>query len=142
MSLLSKPSFGPRVALIYVTLGSLVALWTGVYWWFKAYGVEGTSENTKFWLIGFFLTGLILIFIGLIIGPLGQSARRAELPPSEAMHKEQAVQQTAAAVPNVAVPGMVPPGAAGVAPGYQVPGQIPAPSPQPMPYPAPAARPV
>jgi hypothetical protein len=137
MSMLSRPSFGPRVALIYVTLGSLIALWTGVYWWFKVSGDAGTSENTKFWLIGFFLTGMVLIFIGLIIGPLGQQARKAELPPSEAIHKEQAVQQTAAAVPNVAVPGMMAPGMpvpGPVAPGYPAPAQ--AAPPAPPAYPA------
>jgi hypothetical protein len=100
MAVLSYPSFGPRTAIWYVTVGILVDVWTAV--WYFAFGRpagESLSNTTCFWLAGFFLTGLSLIAIGLLLGRLGRAARRAELPPEDAMALEGHIQQTAAANP-------------------------------------------
>ena len=83
MPMLSQPSFGPRTALIYVTTGSLIDVWTGV-WYFAFRNPAAPLSNTAtFWLCGLFLTGLTLVIIGLLLGPLGRSARKVELPPVE-----------------------------------------------------------
>ena len=37
-----------------------------------------------FWLAGLFLTGITLIVIGILLGEIGRSARKAEMPPAEA----------------------------------------------------------
>ena len=133
MGMLSKPAFGPRVALIYVTIGSLLDVWTGVWYFFQVRGHAQTEESSAmFWVTGLFLTGLTLIFLGLILGPLGQYARKAELPPVEAEHREQSIQQTAAAVPQVVAPG-VPPGTAAAGQALAAPPANPA-------YPAPPVR--
>jgi hypothetical protein len=102
MPLLSKPAFGPRTAIIYITIGSLIDVWTAVYYFSFARG--DMSRNTWFWLIGLFLTGLTLIVIGVLLGEIGRSARKAELPPPEVQNQEAAIQQTAAAVPQM-MPG-------------------------------------
>jgi hypothetical protein len=116
MSMLSHPAFGPRVALIYVTTGALIDVWTAVYYF--AYGRgkmsdgDPANDNTIwFWTAGFFLTGLVLILLGLFLGQLGRAARKAELPPVEAMRDEKQINQTAAANGQVVVPqpGLVPP---------------------------------
>jgi hypothetical protein len=134
MSMLSSPAFGPRVALIYVTTGSLIDVWTAVWYFFQVRGNPETSNNTYFWLTGLFLTGLTLIFLGLVLGPLGQRARQAELPPPEAQNKEHDIQQTAAATPSPVIPGMMP----GYPPAAQVP---PVPQVANVPsYPAPPIR--
>ena len=99
MPLLSKPAFGPRTAIIYITIGSLIDVWTAVWYFTYARDNEGNiSRNTWFWLAGLFLTGLTLIVIGFFLGQIGRAARRAELPPKEAQPDEAAIQQTAAAV--------------------------------------------
>lgn len=121
MSVLSHPAFGPRASLIYITLGVLMDVWTAV--WYFAFvrgqsGVEGTqpiSNMVWFWLVGLFLTGLTLVIIGLLLGQIGQAARRAEMPPSDVINAEARIQQTAAANPQ---PAIVTPGAA-VAPAAQ-----------------------
>lgn len=112
MAILSHPAFGPRTALAYITVGALMDVWTAV-WYFSFVRGSGhdISNTTWFWLLGLFLTGLTLIVLGLALGPIGQAARRAELPPPEAAHAEAVVQQTAAANPPPVV-GYPPPGLA------------------------------
>lgn len=107
MALLTNPAFGPRIAFAYVTIGSLIDVWTAVYYWVYVRGVDQSEVpgHTWFWLLGLFLTGLTLILLGIIIGPLGQYARKAELPPPEAQQAEAAIQQTGAAHPPPVVAG-------------------------------------
>jgi hypothetical protein len=116
MAILSRPSFGPRTALIYVTIGALLNVWVAV-WFFTVVRPEGgpQSHYTWFWLLGLFLTGLTLIILGTMLGHIGQAARRAELPPSEAIPAEARTQVAAAANPHPPVPMSVP---------VTVPGQV------------------
>lgn len=147
MSILTKPSFAAPTALIFVTLGALIQVWTGVYYAFTRMqwskyeearaggdadvlkGMVPVSESTWFWIAGFFLTGLVLFIIGLTIGQIGRAARDAEMPPAEATHAEAQIQH-AAAVHQPQVTGGVPaagvaaPG--GVAPAPAAPGAPPA----------------
>ena len=89
MPLLSKPAFGPGTAITYITIGSLMDVWTVVWYMTFARDDKGNiSQNTWFWLAGLFLTGLTLIVIGVLLGHIGRSARRAELPPPEAEEHE------------------------------------------------------
>src|SRR3954463_1645521 len=121
MSMLSNPAFGPRLAVAYVTIGALIDVWTGV-WYYSYVQGGGLSNNAWFWVTGFFLTGLTLMVLGLLIGPLGQHARKSELPPDEAKRPEAQIQGTAAATPNPVVqgqPGTPVPAAQGQ-PGTQV----------------------
>lgn len=109
MAILSQPAFGPRTALGYITGGLLLDVWTAVYY-FVFLGGNIISNTTRFWLLGLFLTGLVFIFLGAFLGPIGRAARKAELPPDEAIQAEANIQATAAAnpppvvQPNAAVP--------------------------------------
>lgn len=115
MPILTHPAFGPRTAIIYVTAGTLIDVWTGVWWW--AYGRgEDLSRNTQFWLCGFFLTGLTLIVIGFLLGRIGRAARKVEMPPSEAVNAEATIQATAAANPAPVIAAGTPANAAVPAP--------------------------
>ena len=127
MGMLSNPAFGPRVALIYVTIGALIDVWTLVYYFTVARDRE-LNNVTWFWLSGLFLTGLTLVVLGLVLGPLGRAARKAELPPAEATPSEAAIQAKAAATPHPVVQGAMPAAAP----------PSPAPAPQ-VTYPMPAA---
>lgn len=121
MPILSHPAFGPKTALGYVTGGALLCVWTLV--WYFTRGQDRALDHTDwFWLAGLFLTGTTFVFLGLVLGPLGRAARQAELPPTDAIHAEAAIAQTAAAHPPAvaAVPPTaptIPP----IAPAAQVP---------------------
>jgi len=111
MAILSQPAFGPATALIYVTAGALLDVWTVV--WYYAFARGQTLENrTWFWLVGLFLTGLTFMVLGILLGPIGRAARKSELPPSDATGAEAQIQQTAAATPQTGLPQA----AAGMAP--------------------------
>jgi len=102
MPILTQPAFGPKVALIYVTAGMLIDVWTLVWYFTRDYELSRTQQ---FWIIGLVLTGLTFILLGLVLGPLGRQARRAELPPEDATRAEATILQTAAAhPPAVAAP--------------------------------------
>lgn len=107
MAMLSKPAFGPRTAIIYITVGALIDVWTTVWYFAFARDEGGMTRNTQFWLWGFFLTGLTLILVGVLLGHIGRAARRAELPPPETTPAEAQIQTTAAAHPNPMVAGTV-----------------------------------
>ena len=83
MALRSAPSISslPRNALVYVTVGALLVVWTGV--WYAVYHDGPISQSGRFWLLGLFFTGLALIVIGVVMGPLARYERDSELPPIE-----------------------------------------------------------
>jgi len=119
MAILSSPAFGPRTAIGYITGGLLLNVWTVIYYFAYVRPEGAVTNNTWFWLLGLFVTGLVFVFLGVFLGPIGRMARKAELPPEEAMQAEEAVQKTAAANPNPAVAA----GATGVAATQPVAGQ-------------------
>ena len=108
MPMLSHPAFGPRTALAYVTGGTLLCVWTTVWYLTREYEL---TRSQWFWVAGLFLSGVTFIFLGMLLGPLGRAARQAELPPAEAVRAEAAIQQTAAANPPAVI---APPGVPGV----------------------------
>jgi hypothetical protein len=124
MPILTQPAFGPRTALIYVTVGALIDVWTLVWYFTRERALTGTEQ---FWVIGLILTGLTFVLLGLFLGQLGRAARRAEMPPPEVAQAEANIQNTAAAnppavnaapvvaggpaAPAVAAPPAPPPGA-------------------------------
>lgn len=127
MAILSHPAFGPRTALMYVTGGLLLDVWTAVYFFAFVRPAGPVSNMTWFWLFGLFLTGAVFIALGLLLGPLGRAARQAELPPAEAIQAEAAIQQTAAANP----PAVVTPNAVAAVPANAAMPSQPTPAPQP-----------
>lgn len=114
MPLLSKPSSSAYASLTYITLGVLIDIWSGIWHWYLK---NNPPENSAVWYIcyGFLFTGLALLVIGLLIGPIGRAARHAELPPPEATPAEASIQHEAAQHPpavvasNTAAPPLVVP---------------------------------
>jgi hypothetical protein len=131
MPLLSRPSAAARTALIYITLGALIVIWSAIWFVYLKNSTE-VKYSTWYFCTGFFLTGLTLFVIGLALGRIGRAARHAELPPPEITPTEANVDQNAPArAPIVApvnpvAPGLTPVGTAAV-PG-QVVGTVPAPA--------------
>jgi hypothetical protein len=103
MPILSKPSSAARTALIYITVGALMIVWSGI--WFVYLGNNGPVRPvTWYFCAGFMLTGLTLLGIGFGLGRIGRAARHAELPPPEVTAAEIQVGQNAAAQAPMAVP--------------------------------------
>ena len=127
MPLLSHPAFGPRASLVYITVGAILDIVVVCWYVFLVEKSRSFEENrvTYFVLTTLFLIGLTLLVIGLSLGRIGQAARRAELPPPEAVAAEVAVQQNAAVVP---VPVTAPPAAAPVMPAAPAAPAVPQPS--------------
>ena len=111
MPILTQPSFGPKLAIGFITGGALIDVWTLV-WRFTIAGEE-LSPTQRFWFMGLLFTGLTFIVIGAFLGHIGQAARKAEMPPPDALQAEEIVQARAAANPNpaVAAAGVIPPNA-------------------------------
>jgi hypothetical protein len=100
MSILTSPSSAVSTSLIYITLGTLIDIWTVVSLLY--YPPE--SDWNKFLVVGFLVSGLALLVIGLFLGPIGRAARHAELPPTEVTNAVAQAEQIAAANPPVVMP--------------------------------------
>ena len=74
-----KPARSATMALIYITLGALMVVWTVIYYiYLNRYGA---SEESFLWCYGFFFSGLVLMVIGFGVGRIGRSAKQAEVAP-------------------------------------------------------------
>src|SRR5262249_7361007 len=102
MPILSRPSSAARTALIYITLGALTLVWSGIWYWYLS--KPETNYSTWYWCYGFLLTGLVLLVIGFGLGRIGRAARHAELPPEEVTAAAVRSEQTTAARAPVATP--------------------------------------
>jgi hypothetical protein len=101
---MSQPSTAARTSLAYITLGSLLLVWTAVWYWYLRANPEGVRASTWYICYGLLASGAVLLFIGLAVGQIGRSARHAELPPPEVAHLEAKIDQATAAKPVVVVP--------------------------------------
>src|SRR5260370_25596251 len=106
----NKPSAAARLALAYITVGALTIVWTGVYWAYMR--TQETMSPTAYYLcIGFMLTGITLLVIGLGLGQIGRAARPADVGgidvPAHGQHPGETVPVTAAPQPPPAPPGPV-----------------------------------
>jgi hypothetical protein len=105
MAIMTSPSGAFPTALIYITVGSLIDIWTVVAMLY--YPPE--TQWTKFLVVGLMVTGAAFLIIGLLLGQIGRAARHAELPPTEVTPAvEQAEESAAANPPAVVVAGNPP----------------------------------
>jgi len=79
MFMFKQQSASAQAALIYVTVGALILVWTTV-WYFYLQTAADTSRGLYFLCAGSFMTGLVLLVIGLGVGHIGRSARQADSP--------------------------------------------------------------
>ncbi len=102
MALFTRPSGAARTAVLYITLGALIDVWSVIYWIYLSRHPEGHTDAAYYWVYGFFFSGLVLLVIGLALGRIGRSARHAELPPEVVTVPPDGV--TTVAGPNGAAP--------------------------------------
>jgi hypothetical protein len=115
----TKTSGAARMAVIYITTGAIMDVWTVIWYiYMKRHGTA--TDGPYFWCYGFFLTGLTLIIIGLALGRIGRSARHAETPPSPAPNPSPQGHPPAAnpgVVPMTPVAAVPPPSNPAIVPG-------------------------
>jgi hypothetical protein len=76
----SVPSRLPGTALAYITLGAIMAVLAGTsYFFFDGNAFIGYIRAS------FLVLGMVLMIIGFTVGHIGRAARKAEVPPPEAM---------------------------------------------------------
>ena len=124
MSWPSSTSPAARTSLVYITLGALIVIWTGVWYLYLHNNPPVATDAAHvapvyYWCGGLGVTGAVLIVIGLAVGRVGTSARQADLPHAvvtppvvtDAIGKPVAVQVPSPAVPVATTPTAVVPAA-------------------------------
>ena len=113
-----KQAGSATMAVSFITLGALMSVWAAVYYFFDRQ--NGSSSNAPFWCLGFFLSGMVLVIVGVLVGRIGRSARAAEVAPMPSVQvvppSPEAAQLAAAAAAAPVVAPRVP-----VAPGVATP---------------------
>ncbi len=103
---MSKPSKAAHMAIAYVTLGSLLMVWSAIwYFWMvnhQAPADQPHNDAPFYWCAVIFFTGLTVFVIGLALGRIGRAGRRAELPPDVPLGERTA--QPAVTAPPVVQP--------------------------------------
>src|SRR5262245_44793272 len=78
---LPQPSYGARFSIFYITVGALLLIWSGVwYYWIRVRDAAPPGDGRYFVCTGLFLSGLAVLIIGLLIGRIGQEAKNADVP--------------------------------------------------------------
>lgn len=71
-------SQGAGIAVRYITIGALMMVWTCVWFYAMHYYSTPFGSWPYFVCTGFFLSGLALTVIGLLVGRIGVEARKAD----------------------------------------------------------------
>lgn len=133
MWLFNQKSNASRIALIYITLGALIIVWTCV-WYIYLRNNEPLTSVPFYWCAGLLVSGVVLVGIGLGIGRIGREARHADLPaeinppPAAApLAQAPAAPMVAPIAPAATAPGMDVRGSVSAAPVGGAPTKVPVP---------------
>jgi hypothetical protein len=125
MPLTTQPSPATRTALTYITIGALMVVWSGLWFWYLWHNPSDTSL-VYYLCSGLMLTGITLAVIGLGLGQIGWAARHADLPPDGLIPTaptKPAPPPATTAGPPAGVPPIIIAAPPGVVPGQTVPVQ-------------------
>jgi len=119
-----QPSPSTGIAIMYITVGVLLTIWSAVWYYFLSHRELTSSDWRYFVCAGLFFSGLALMIIGLLVGRIGREAQHADIPVGQMTSATvqptntagQPVPAPAQAAPMAAVPAPV-----AVAPARTVP---------------------
>ena len=96
---MSKPSGAAPASLIYITLGALLTVWSGIWFMYLRNHPPG-NQVVNYFCMGLMGTGIVLLLIGFTLGlrSPGTEARHAELPPGEVTGEAVQTERDRAAV--------------------------------------------
>lgn len=72
-----KQATSATMAIVYITVGALMDVWTVIYYIYL--NRHGADDTTYLWVEGFFATDIVLMVIGFALGAIGRSAKQAEV---------------------------------------------------------------
>lgn len=79
MNIFATITSGTRAALLYITVGALLIVWSALYLvYLHNHPVDPVSDLPTYACVGFLLSGLTLFVIGVAVGWIGRSARQAD----------------------------------------------------------------
>lgn len=76
--LLRNQSRSAAGAIWYVTIGTLMVIWSGLWYFFFLLPDSNPSAWQRFVCAGMILSGLAIGVIGLLFGPIGRSSKGAD----------------------------------------------------------------
>ena len=118
-TVLRQPSRSAGLAIFLITVGTLSAIWSAVWYYFLRTRELPPWDGTYFVCCGAFLSGVALVTIGGLVGYIGRSARQADNPVGQVTAATVAPSGAPAAVPAVPAAGVTPVVAA-IAPAARV----------------------
>jgi len=77
---LHQPSQGAKYSLYYITLGALVMIWSGIWYYYMWDNESARSTGNWYICTGLFLSGLAVFIIGILVGRIGKEAKNADVP--------------------------------------------------------------
>jgi len=103
----TQTSPGTRVSLAYITIGSLIVVWTGVWFWYLWENPPETG-TVYYYSVGTLVTGLVLLVIGFGVGAIARGSRRADAgaeAPASTIETPVSPVVTVAPAPAARMPG-------------------------------------
>lgn len=76
--LMKSPSRSAAGAIMYVTIGTLMVIWAGLWYYFFLSPLSNPPAWQKFVCVGTILSGLAIGVIGLLFGMIGREAKAAD----------------------------------------------------------------
>jgi hypothetical protein len=77
-SFLRQPSRSATGAIRYVTVGVLLMIWAGLWYWYWIRGNPNAERWQEFTCVGILLSGVAVTVIGLLFGTIGGGAKQAD----------------------------------------------------------------
>ena len=77
-SLFRSPSRSATGAILYVTIGTLMIIWAGLWYYYFLLPVDNPPVWQKFACVGTIFSGIAIVIIGLLFGPIGRDAKAAD----------------------------------------------------------------
>ena len=76
--LLKSPSRSAAGAILYVTIGLLLIIWSGLWYYYYITPEPAPPTFQRFVCVGLMLSGLVITAIGLLFGLIGRRAKSAD----------------------------------------------------------------
>ena len=78
LELLRRPSRSAAGAILYVTIGTLMVIWAGLWYWYFLMPQQNPPALQRFMCVGIILSGFSIGIIGLLFGQIGREAKLAD----------------------------------------------------------------
>lgn len=78
LEILRDQSKSAAGAILYVTIGTLLVIWSGLWYYFFLMGEPNAPKEQMFACLGIILSGIAVASIGLLFGLISRGAKAAD----------------------------------------------------------------